>query len=163
MITLMDALEATNNKNYKHKYVKVFIKDPYNNRDTILKITNKQKGVCVWAALDNKNMYVGHSINLYNRISCYFMPSILNTKARKVLRYLNKHGFSNISLTVYIMDVESNLNEELLFRLEEQHLIDNMKPNLNVDLVASGTGYHEAMPQEVREKLRKLRGTPVYV
>ena len=29
------------------------------------------------------NLYVGHSINLYNRISSYFMPSILKTKARK--------------------------------------------------------------------------------
>ena len=35
------------NKNSKHKYVKVFIKDPYKNRDTILKITKKQKGVYV--------------------------------------------------------------------------------------------------------------------
>ena len=47
-------------------------------------------------------MYVGHSINLYNRISSYFMPSILNTKARRVLRYLNKHGFNEIMLTIYI-------------------------------------------------------------
>ncbi|MCZ6914820.1 MAG: cbb3-type cytochrome c oxidase subunit I [Rickettsia endosymbiont of Ixodes persulcatus] len=35
------------NKNFNHKYVKVFIKDPYNNRDAILKITKKQKGVYV--------------------------------------------------------------------------------------------------------------------
>ena len=148
------------NKNSKHKYVKVFIKDPYKNRDTILKITKKQKGVYVWAALDDKNMYVGHSINLYNRISSYFMPSILNTKARRVLKYLNKHGFNEISLTVYIMDIGSNLDEIVAL---EQHFIDNLKPNLNVDLVASSSGYHEAMPQETREKLRKLRGTPIYV
>lgn len=46
-------------------------------------------------------MYVGHSINLYNRISSYFMPSILNTKARRVLRYLNKHGFNNKANNIY--------------------------------------------------------------
>ena len=148
------------NKNSKDKYVKIFIKDPYINRDTILKITKKQKGVYVWATLDNKNMYVGHSINLYNRISSYFMPSILKTKARKVLRYLNKNGFNDINLTVYIMDISSNLDEIVAL---EQHLIDNMKPNLNVDLVASGSGYHEPMLQKVRKKLRELRGTPVYV
>ena len=144
------------NKNSKHKYVKIFIKDPYNNRDTILKITKKQKGVYVWASLDNKNIYVGHSINLYNRISSYFMSSILRTQARRVLRYLNKHSFNEISLTVYIMDINSNLDEIVAL---EQYLIDNFKPCLKVDLVASGTGYHEPMLQEIRERFRQIRGT----
>jgi len=82
-------------------------------------------------------MYVGHSINLYNRISSYFMPSILNTKARRVLRYLNKYGFSNIKLTIYIMKDESSLEQVVEL---EQHFIDSLKPNLNVDLVASSSG-----------------------
>jgi len=43
-----------NNNNYndkekkpkpKHKYVKVLVKDPFNNRDIILKVTKKQRGV----------------------------------------------------------------------------------------------------------------------
>jgi len=105
-------------------------------------------------------MYVGHSINLYNRISSYFMPSILKTKARRVLRYLNKHGFSNIKLTIYIMKDNSSLEQVVEL---EQHFIDSLKPNLNVDLVASGSGHHEPMSQEMREKLRKQRGTPVYM
>lgn len=105
-------------------------------------------------------MYVGHSINLYNRISSYFMPSILKTKARRVLRYLYKYGFSNIKLTIYIMNENSNLDQVLEL---EQHFIDSLGPNLNVDLVASGSGYHEPMSQEMREKLRKQRGVPVYV
>lgn len=87
-------------------------------------------------SLDGDHMYVGHSINLYNRISSYFMPSILKTKARRVLRYLNKHGFSNIKLTIYIMDENSSLEEVVEL---EQHFIDNLKPNLNVDLVASSS------------------------
>ena len=44
----------------------------------------------------------------------------------------------------------------------EQHFIDSLKPNLNVDLVASSSGYHEPMSQEIRDRLRKQRGTPVY-
>jgi hypothetical protein len=38
------------NKNYpkpKYKYVKVLVDDPFNNRDIILKVTKKQKGVYV--------------------------------------------------------------------------------------------------------------------
>lgn len=93
------------------KYVKILVNDPFNNRDVILKIAKKQKGIYIWESLDSEHMYVGHSINLYNRISSYFMPSILKTKSRRVLRYLNKHGFSNIKLIIYIMDENSSLEE----------------------------------------------------
>jgi hypothetical protein len=105
-------------------------------------------------------MYVGHSINLYNRISSYFMPSIFKTRARRVLRYLNKYGFNEIKLTIYIMDINSKLEEVIEL---EQHFIDSLGPNLNVDLIPSSSGYHEPMSQEIREKLRKQRGTPIYV
>jgi hypothetical protein len=88
------------------------------------------------------------------------MPSILNTKARKVLRHLNKHGFNNIKLTIYIMDIKSSLEEIVSL---EQHFIDTLKPSLNVDLVASSSGYHEPLTQEMRERLRKQKGTPIYV
>jgi hypothetical protein len=88
-------------KKMNFKYVKIIIENPYNNRDIILKIAKRQKGVYVWETMDGKNMYVGHSINLYNRISSYFMPSILKTKARRVIRHLNKHGFNHIRLTLY--------------------------------------------------------------
>lgn len=144
----------------KYKYVKVLVDNPFNNRDVILRVCKKQKGVYIWKSLDGKHLYVGHSINLYNRISSYFMPSILKTKARRVLRYLNKYGFSNMELTIYIMDVNSSLEDVVKL---EQHFIDNLKPNLNVDLVASSSGYHEPMSQEMREKLRKLRGIPIYL
>nr|YP_005351177.1 orf966 [Peltigera malacea]AEK48305.1 orf966 [Peltigera malacea] len=148
------------NKEFKDKYVKVVVEDPYYNRDIILKVTKKQKGVYIWETLEGQNMYVGHSINLYNSISFYFMPSILNTKARRVVRHLNKHGFSDIKLTIYLMDIKSSLDQVVSL---EQHFIDTLNPSLNVDLVASSSGYHEAMAQEIRKKLRKQRGTPVYI
>jgi len=87
------------------------------------------------------------------------MPSILKTKARRVIRYLNKHGFNNIKLTIYIMEDKSKLEQVVEL---EQYFIDSLKPNLNVDLVASSSGYHEPMSQEIRDRLRKQRGTPVY-
>lgn len=153
-------IDGGNNKNSKYKYTKILVYDPFNNRDIILKITKRQKGVYIWESLDGKQIYVGHSINLYNRISSYFMPSILNTKARRVLRYLNKYGFSEIKLHINIMDEKSTLEEVMEL---EQHFIDSLNPNLNVDLIASNSGYHEPMSQEMRDKLRKQRGIPVYV
>jgi hypothetical protein len=142
------------------KSVKVTVKDPFNNRKIIANIAKNQKGIYVWETLDGKHMYVGHSINLYNRISSYFMPSILKTKARRVLRHFNKHGFNDILLTIYIMDENSTLEQVVEL---EQYFIDTLKPNLNVDLVASSSGYHTPMSQEIKDKLRKERGTPVYV
>lgn len=88
------------------------------------------------------------------------MPSILKTKERRVLRYLNKYGFTNIKLTIYIMDNSASLEEVVEL---EQHFIDSLTPNLNVDLVASSSGYHEPMKEEIRLRLRKQRGTPVFV
>lgn len=131
-----------NDYNNKHNYVKVLIDDPYSNRDIILNVAKKQKGVYIWKTLDGKHLYVGHSINLYNRISSYFMPSILKTKARRVLRYLNKYGFANIKLTIYIMKENSSLEQVVEL---EQHFIDILKPNLNVDLVASNSTTEESI------------------
>ena len=142
------------------KFTKIEVKDPYNNRDIILKITKKEKGIYIWESLDGHNKYVGHSINLYNRISSYFMPSILKTKARKVLRYFNKYGFNNIKLTILIVDYSTNIDN--LVKLE-QYFIDSLKSNLNVDLVASSSGYHEPIDQKIRIKLRKERGILIYM
>lgn len=102
-------------KQAKYKYVKLLVEDPFNNRDIILKVTKNQKGIYIWENTEDKSMFVGRSINLYNRISSYFMPSILNTKARRVLlasytpHHLKKYGFTKIKLTVYIMEEQSSL------------------------------------------------------
>lgn len=58
------------------------------------------------------------------------------------------------------MDEQSSLEQVVEL---EQYFIDSLKPNLNVDLVASSSGYHEPMSQEIRDRLRKQRGTPVYL
>jgi len=34
-----------NSNESKHKYVKVLVKDPFNNRDLILRVSKKQKGI----------------------------------------------------------------------------------------------------------------------
>lgn len=88
------------------------------------------------------------------------MPSILKTKSRRVLRYFNKYGFGNANLTIYIMNENSSLNEVVKL---EQYFINTLNPSENVDLVASSSGYHEPMSQEIRDKLRKQRGTPIYM
>jgi hypothetical protein len=38
------------NKDFKpkYKYVKILVEDPYNNRNIILNVTKKQKGIYIW-------------------------------------------------------------------------------------------------------------------
>jgi hypothetical protein len=88
------------------------------------------------------------------------MPSILKTKARRVLKYFNENGFSNIKLTLFIMKEESDLNQ--LIELE-QDFINNLNPNLNVDLIAKNSGYHGPVSEEIRNKFRIDRGIPIYI
>lgn len=146
--------------NSKKKYTKVIVEDPFSNRDLISKTAKKERGVYVFLTSEGEVLYVGHSISLYNRITSYFMPCILKAKTRRVLRYFNKYGFTNIVLHIYIIKKTASFEEIIEL---EQSLIDTFKPTLNVDLVASGTGYHEPMAIEMREQQRKQRGVPVYV
>lgn len=150
-------------KGFKHDYKKFEIIDPFNNRSKISEYAKGSKGVYLFEVLelDKDIKYIGSSINLYNRVSSYFMPSILTRADRKVLRYFNKHGFNNVKLTLFVM--ESTYSWEQVLELE-QYLINTLTPSLNVDLVAGGyCGYHAPMSIEARDILRKLRGTPIYV
>jgi len=143
-----------------HSHKKIEILDPYKNRNKIAEVAKGAKGVYIFEVKNKNICYVGSSINLYNRVCSYFMPSILNKADRKVLRYLNKYGFTDIKLILLILD--SNSTWEQVLELE-QYYIDTLSPKLNVDLVAGGyNGYHSPMSQEARDRLRKLRGTPIY-
>jgi hypothetical protein len=71
-----------------------------------------------------------------------------------------KHGFQNVTLTLLILEPGSTV--EMAVALE-QYFMDTLSPNLNVDLVASSSGYHEPMSEEWREYFRSLRGTKVFI
>ena len=89
------------------------------------------------------------------------MPSILAKSDRRVLRYLNKYGFKEVTLTLLILTPSASRIK--IIELEQKYM-DLISPNLNVDLVAGGNnGYHTPMSPEAREMLRKLRGTTVYI
>lgn len=136
------------NKNLP-KYYKIIIEDPYHNRKKILETTKNKKGVYVWTS--NEFTYVGHSINLYNRIRTYFMPSILKRRGSKVLRYFSEYGFNDTVLTLYILDDNSSI--ENIVQLE-QYFIDVLEPNLNVYLVASSS---------IKIGLSRERSTTIYM
>ena len=111
----------------KPSHKKIEILDPYHNRNKIAEVAKGAKGVYNFE-VENKNIcYVGSSINLYNRVCSYFMPSILKKADRKVLRYLNKYGFTDIKLILLILD--SNSTWEQVLELE-QYYIDTLSYKL---------------------------------
>jgi GIY-YIG catalytic domain/NUMOD1 domain len=157
--------ENTNiNNKIPFKYKKYVINDPYKNREDIALVSKKEKGVYVFEIEESNLAYIGSSINLYNRIISYFMPSILANADRRVLRYFRKYGFKNIMLSIYILPRSVTL--EGVIELE-QHFINKYREKytlLNVDLVAGGTeGTHSAMSLEVRDRLRRMRGIAFFV
>jgi hypothetical protein len=58
--------------------------------------------------------------------------------------------------------MEPNSTNDMAVELE-QYCMDTLTPDLNVDLVASSTGYHEPMSQYWREYFRKIRGIKVFI
>lgn len=155
-------------------------------RKNINKVAKNGVGVYIFnCSCDQRSqsnlLYVGSSINLYNRVSSYFMKSILDNADRRVLRYLKSNGFKNVSLSLYIIETV-NYHERSSWRKDdhidiinakyrsakkaiclEQYFIDKLNPKLNVDLVARGSGHHNPMSLENREYLRKLRGTAFFL
>jgi hypothetical protein len=133
-----------NSNNEPHKYTKIYIANAFENRYKIAAVAKKAIGVYIFQT-STGSCYVGSSISLYNRVCSYFMPSFLAKGDRRVLRYFHKYGFKNVSLTLYIMENEAT--SEMAVDLE-QYFINTLTPDLNVDLVASSTGYHEPMSME---------------
>ena len=163
-----DEIQYWNINNNKNKlpfsYKEFTILDPYNNRNEIKKVSHKMKGIYVFEILNYKYVYIGSSINLYNRVCSYFMPSILANGDRRVLRYFKKYGFKNVKLILYILC--SEWTREQIIEVE-QHFIDLYKSThslLNIDLVAGGSlGYHEPMSNKMRNQLRIIRGIAFFV
>lgn len=169
-MNVKNSIENNNNNENEKKnksifpYKKFIVIDPYNNRDKIATIAKRSKGVYVFEIMESNIFYVGSSINLYNRVCSYFMPSILANADRRVLRYFKKYGFKNIKLTLYILSPRSTLKE--IIELEQYYINKYCSTGslLNVDLVAGGKmGMHAPMSLETCERLRKVRGIAFFV
>jgi hypothetical protein len=76
---------------------------------------------------------------LYNRIVSYFESWILKKGTRKILVYFRNKGFKDVNLKIFIpKNQEISLKD--LVKLE-QYLINELKPSLNVQLIARPGGY----------------------
>ena len=153
---------STNNKpknpKFDQDYTTFEISNPYHNRKKFRDFSKNARGVYIFKSKKG-DIYVGSRISLYTRVTSYFIPSILNKADRRVLHYFRENGFVDIRLTLHILRENSSVSSLEL----EQFFIDSMKPNLNVDLYASSTGYHEPISEYWRAYFRKARGQGIYI
>ena len=144
--------------NAPHPYTKYVVDNAFSNRDK-LTVAKKAVGVYVFTAA-NGARYVGSSVNLYARVSSYFMPSILATEERRVLRFFKKYGFEGTTVTLCIL--QSGATAQMAVELE-QYFMDLLRPDLNVNLTAENTGFHTPMSDDERLNQRIKRGTAIYL
>jgi hypothetical protein len=155
----LNSLSKNKNNKPPYDFTKIEIENCFINRKIIAINAKKAVGVYVFKS-ENGSCYVGSSISLYNRVCSYFIPSILAKGDRRVLRFFHKYSFKNVHLTLYIINESATAVQAIEL---EQYFIDTLSPDLNVDLIASSSGYHEPISIKWRIYLRELRGTPVYV
>jgi hypothetical protein len=95
------------------------------------------------------------SKNLYSRVTSYFLPSILSKADRRVLRSLNKYGFKDLKLSLYILD--DNASIEFVFKIENYYIDYFPKYSLLNKETIPISGFHLPMSEEAIIKLRKHR------
>lgn len=147
-----------------HRHTKHIIKDPRVRAIIVILLLLLLRKQSVFLFLQLKMVLV-ISVVLFLYMLELFLTlcrptGILKKGDRRVLRYFHKYGFKDVTLTLLIMD--PNSTSEMAVQLE-QYCMDTLLPDLNVDPVASSSGYHEPMSEYWRDYLRKLRGTKVFI
>lgn len=112
-LTIGKSNDNVGNKNYpesKQKYVKILVKDPFNNRDLILKVTKKQKGVISIIYLKLSLLILSIVFTLYLAVTSLlfidFFTDILTLPSTLSLQY------AAIPLLVY--DNTENQRKEII-------------------------------------------------
>lgn len=98
----------------------------------------------------NKKKYIGSSKDVYKRKNRHFSElKNLKHKNVKLQRSYNKHGKDNFIF--YVIEFVKNENELII---REQHYIDSIKPEYNINLIAnSSLGVKRS--EETKEKVRQ--------
>jgi hypothetical protein len=75
--------------------------DLYPNKKSIIKNNKKKIGIYLWTNLKTGDSYVGRSVNLGRRFSCYFNPVYLTKNSNsRICRALLKYEHENFKLEI---------------------------------------------------------------
>ena len=135
---------------------KYIFMSPMNDWKAVSDVTKGVPGVYALINKVNGKVYIGSSVNLYNRLRDYYAnwyiasnPGLLISKA------INKYGLANIGIAI----LETTTLENTL--KVEQHYLDTYKPEYNIlKMAGRPTGYTHT--EEGKAKIRaahKISGT----
>jgi len=111
-----------------------FYSDVYNNRLQIYKENRGKSCVYCWYNFFDHKFYVGSTINLNTRLSCYLSNKYLNKSILRskslIYKSMLKYGYSNFDLIILkYCDIDE-------LTKWEQYYIDELKPEYNILKVA---------------------------
>jgi len=111
-----------------------------------------RSGVYLWVNLLNGKSYVGSSVNLYKRFSCYYSLRKLEANISNSIIYkaLAKYGYSNFRLEI----LEYCEPNDVINR--EQYYLDLLHPEYNVCKTA-GSPLGKTHTEEARAKISAAR------
>nr|ATI20483.1 GIY-YIG endonuclease [Juglanconis juglandina] len=119
---------------YKAYYLSFVPLIVYSNPGTdklkILKDNQGKAGVYQWVSKINGKTYIGSSVDLYNRLRCYFNPDWLELETTRsksmIYRSLLKNRYSNFSLNILEYCTPLKAIER------EQYYLDLLNPEYNI-------------------------------
>lgn len=155
---MLENFISFNKKNIKinkNEYIKPILSicDINNNKTKILYQIYNKPGIYRWTNIKTNKVYIGSSVNLYNRLKNYLSFSFLKNKTKKgksiIYNSLLKNNYCNFNLDILEYCHKKNLIER------EQFYLDLLKPQYNICKIAgSSKGYKHS--EEVIEKIRTL-------
>lgn len=113
----------------------IIYENPKINKKQILSENKGKSGIYRWTNFLNDNSYIGSSVNLSRRLSCYYsksqMENILKIGKSAIYSAILKHGLSKFQLEI----LEYCETSQLLKR--EDHFRNLLKPEYNIAQYAS--------------------------
>ena len=136
----------------------------YSNVDTdkskILKDNKGRAGIYQWTHVQSGKKYVGSSVDLTKRFSLYYSKRCLEQYKSYINSAIILHGYSSFSLTILEYIDITNLSKEEARKLileREQHYIDSLKSEYNINLIAGsslGAQHTEQTKAKISEALK---------
>lgn len=126
------------------------------NKEEIVKENKGKSGIYRWTNLSTGSMYVGSSINLYNRLRSYYDYSSLTKKNMIIHKAILKYGYSKFKLDI----LEYCAPEDCIKR--EQYYIDLLKPKYNI-LKIAGSSLGHKHTEETLAKFKERKFTDAHL
>lgn len=128
----------------------------YQNAETdkslILSENKGKSGIYMWVNTINGKRYIGSSVDLHRRFSCYYSVAYLEIETKKnnsiIYKALIKFGYLKFSLEI----LEYCEPKDVIKR--EQHYLNILKPEYNI-LKTAGSVLGLKHTEEIRAKIRE--------